>query len=295
MTETIFSQRSKPANGGSKPAQAAKAPRSAKPPKAPKAPRSKGSKRAESPSLVDPRLQARRIEVARDEGRKRLRWAVVAAVVVGLVVGAYALTQSPLLDVDAVAVKGAARTGQREVAEASGIALGSPMVGVDAPAAERRLEALPWVESATVTREWPGTLQIAVVERTPLAVVGSGSSAVEVDRDGRVLGPASGSDDLPVVAGDAASAGEDLSSTQRWVLDALAGLPSDLRSEVAGASATPSGIRLTLGDDIEVRWGDRSQPTAKADALQVLLEQADRSTIATIDVSVPRAATVTRK
>lgn len=287
MTETIFSQRSKPAKGGAKAARTPKAP---KPGKAAKAER---PGKPESPSLVDPRLQARRIEVARGEGRRRLRWVVAGIVLVVLVGGAFAVTRSPVLDVDTVAVRGASRTPESEVEANAGIALGSPMLDVDAAAAERRLEALPWVERATVTRSWPGTVEIALVERTPVAVVGSGSGAVAVDRDGRVLGPA-GDADLPVVAGDAADAGEDLTDTQRWVVGAVAALPAELRTEVAGASATPSGIRFTLTDDIEVRWGDRSQPTAKADALDVLLEQADRATIATIDVSVPRAATVTR-
>ena len=213
--------------------------------------------------------------------------------VVAVVVGAFALTQSPVLDVGSIEVRGASRTEQAEARTASGIALGSPMVSLDAPAVERRLEALPWVEQASVSRSWPGTVRIALVERTPVAVVGEGSAAVEVDEAGRVLGLATG-DALPVVAGDPAAVGEDLSATQRWVVATVADLPDELRAEVASASATPAGIRLTLTDEIEVRWGDSSQATAKADAVEVLLEQADRTTIETIDVSVPRAATVTR-
>jgi cell division protein FtsQ len=263
----------------------------AKPPKPPKA--AKGAKRVESPSFVDPRLQARRVEVARGQGRRRLRWVVAAVVVVVVVVGAFAVTQSPALDVDQITLSGASRTEEAAARAASGIEVGSPMVALDAPAAERRIEALPWVERATVSRSWPGTVQVAVVQRTPVAVVGSGTAAVTVDRDGQALGPASDAD-LPVVSGDPVAAGEELAAAQRWVVATLADLPSELRSEVAAASATPTGIRLTLTDDIEVRWGDSSQPTAKADAVRVLLEQADRATIATIDVTVPRAATVTR-
>lgn len=274
-TDTVFRQRAKPP----------------KPPKPPKA--AKGAKRVESPSFVDPRLQARRVEVARGQGRRRLRWVVAAVVVVVVVVGAFAVTQSPALDVDQITLSGASRTEEAAARAASGIEVGSPMVALDAPAAERRIEALPWVERATVSRSWPGTVQIAVVQRTPVAVVGSGTAAVTVDRDGQALGPASDAD-LPVVSGDPVAAGEELAAAQRWVVATLADLPSELRSEVAAASATPTGIRLTLTDDIEVRWGDSSQPTAKADAVQVLLEQADRATIATIDVTVPRAATVTR-
>ena len=173
------------------------------------------------------------------------------------------------------------------------MASGSPMVGLDAPAVERRLEAVPWVERASVSRAWPGTVRISLVERRPVAVVGSGAAGVQVDGDGRAIAPA-GDAELPLVAGDPVAVGERLTATQRWVVANLAAMPSSLREEIATASATPTGIRLTLGDDIEVRWGDSSQPSAKADAVTVLLEQADRPTIAVIDVTVPRAATVTR-
>jgi cell division protein FtsQ len=255
--------------------------------------RSKRPSRPSSPSLVDPRLQARRAEVARGQGRRRLRWVAAVAVVVLVVIGGFALTQSPVLDVDRVEVRGADRTDAAAVRKAAAIAPGTAMVSVDAPAVERRVEALPGIERASVSRSWPGTVTISVVERNPVAIVGTGSDAVVVDRHGRALGAASGQD-LPRVAGDAVEVGAPVGAPQRWVVAAVAELPASLRDEVASAAPTSSGIRLTLTDDIVVRWGDSSQPTAKADAVEVLLEQADRSTIATIDVSVPRAATVTR-
>jgi cell division septal protein FtsQ len=137
-------------------------------------------------------------------------------------------------------------------------------------------------------------VRIEIEERTPVATVGTGSGAVAVDRTGRALGPVADDADLPVIGGGAVAAGEQVSASQQRVAATMADLPADLRSQVAEAKATSSGIRLTLDDGITVRWGDRSQPTAKADAVLVLLDQAGRDTIDTIDVSVPRAATVTR-
>lgn len=277
-TGTVFHQRTK----------APKASKRSKDPKAPKAP-----KRPQSPSLVDPRLQARRAEVARDEGRRRRRWIGVGVAVAALVVVAFALTRSPALDIDRIEVRGTDAAGRAEARRSAGVASGTPMVALDAPAVERRLEAVPWVERATVSRAWPGTVRISLVKRRPVAVVGSGAAAVQVDRTGHAIAPA-GDAELPLVAGDAVAVGERLTATQRWVVANLAAMPASLREEIATASATPTGIRLTLGDGIEVRWGDGSQPSAKADAVAVLLEQADRPTIAVIDVTVPRAATVTR-
>jgi cell division protein FtsQ len=288
-TDMVFRSAAKPAKPGKVPKGArSKAP---KPPRSPKEP--KASKRTESPSLVDPRLQARRIEVARGNGRRRLRWVVAAAAVALLAVAGYSLAQSPVLDVDRIEIGGAANTDRSALLAAAAIPADAPMVSIDEAAVEQRLEALPWIRSDSVVRDWPGTVRIEVAEREPVAVVGDGSGAVVVDRDGRALGPA-GDLELPVVGGDPVEVGEQLSATQRWATAIVADLPAELGAEVATASATPSGLRLVLVDGIEVRWGDGGQGTAKADAVGVLLEQADRATIATIDVSVPRAATVTR-
>ncbi|WP_426572594.1 cell division protein FtsQ/DivIB [Aquihabitans sp. McL0605] len=278
-SETVF-------RAGTKPPKQARPAKSTRP--------GRRTKRPASPSLVDPRLQARRIEVARDQGRRRLRVVSLLVLAVLALAGVAAATQSPLLDVDHLVVHGGSHTADAAARRAIGVRLGEPMVSVDPGAAEARLERLPWVEQASVTRSWPGTVRVAIVERTPVAIAGSGGSAVLVDAHGRSLGPA-GTTALPVIEGAPAAAGEVLGSRQRSVAAVLAAMPEALRSEVASAKPSGDGFELVLTDGIVVQWGDDSLPTAKADALVVLLEQAGRSTIDTIDVSVPRATTLTRR
>lgn len=244
---------------------------------------------------VEPKLQARRIEVARDRGRRRLRIVLVVAVLVVVLVGLGALTRSPALDVDQVQVRGVPAAQRDDVREAAAVAAGTPMLSVDAAGAEDRLEALPWVASASIARSWPGTVVVTVAPRRPIALVGEGSDAVQVDATGRAIRPARPGSALPVVGGPAIEVGQVVAPGRRAVVHVLAGLPDELRAEVASAHASPSGTVLELTDGIRVRWGDTGLPTAKADALAVLLEQADRQTIATIDVSVPRAAALTRR
>lgn len=246
---------------------------------------------------MDPRLRERRIEVARDRGRRRLRRILALAVVLLLVVAAVAATRSPLLDVDRIAVDGAARSGAGAVRTASGIAVGDPLVSLDAAAAARRIEALPWVADASVSRSWRGTVRIAVRERTPIAVVGEGASARLVDAAGRVLAAARPAerDRLPRVAGATADPGAALGRTQRVVLGVLGDLPVGLRGEIDRAWRSGTGVVLVLDDDVVVRWGAPTDSSAKANALRLLLEQADRATMASIDVSVPGSPAVRRK
>lgn len=54
-------------------------------------------------------------------------------------------------------------------------------------AARRRVEALSWVSRATVTRVLPDTVEVSIIERTPIAVWLHGKSASLVDAEGREL------------------------------------------------------------------------------------------------------------
>lgn len=54
-------------------------------------------------------------------------------------------------------------------------------------AARRRVEALSWVSRATVTRVLPDTVEVSIIERTPIAVWLHGKSASLVDTEGREL------------------------------------------------------------------------------------------------------------
>ncbi len=116
---------------------------------------------------IDPRLRQRRIEVRREEGRRRLRRLLIAVGVLAALALVWAFTYSSFLDVDHVVVSGQAHTTEAEVRGAANIGRGQPMVYLDAAGAARRVEALPWVASASVHRSYPGTVHVDVVERVP--------------------------------------------------------------------------------------------------------------------------------
>jgi cell division protein FtsQ len=145
---------------------------------------------AESASVaIEPRILERREEVARQRVRKRLRVAGIGGAVVVVMVGAWATLHSPVLAARHVTVIGAIHTGVGPVEAAVGLT-GQPLVDVNPGLVAARVEALPWVAHATVTKHWPDGISVTVVERVPAAVVDSGHGAVLVDRTGHVLGPA---------------------------------------------------------------------------------------------------------
>lgn len=80
---------------------------------------------------------------------------------------------------------------------------GVNLFAVDLRQVRRDLESVPVVSRATVRRVLPDTLRVRVSERVAVARLGdeAGGPPLAVDREGYVLGPASVSTRLPVIAG----------------------------------------------------------------------------------------------
>ncbi len=74
------------------------------------------------------------------------------------------------------------------IVEAAEVEIGAPLALADLAGVESRVEKLPWVRSATATRAWPGTIQVSVSERIPVASIRKSDDVWSVvDGTGRVL------------------------------------------------------------------------------------------------------------
>lgn len=247
---------------------------------------------------IDPRIRARRIEVRKTAGRRKLQRLVdvgVVVVVAALFVGAL---WTPLLDVDVVEVRGAEHTGTEVVRDRAGVARGDRLVGVDVRVVGERVAALPWVGEAAVHRRVDGTVTIEVTERVPVALVGTGESAVLVDRQGRVLGPAVGvvaANGLPTLTSlqgvPAAGAFLDAAADEALVV------AERLIASVPGAVATVDVAELSalLHQGGVVRFGDATRLDAKLRSLRTVLDQVDLRCLATIDLRLPGSPVLTRE
>lgn len=251
---------------------------------------------ADVPPPIDPRIRARRIEVRRHAGRRRLRRLVDLGLVVVVAACFVGALWTPLLDVDAVRVTGAARTGSAEVADAAGVRRGDPLVGVDLALVGQRVAALPWVAEVQLHRGLDGLVVITVTERTPVAVLG-GATPVLVDVDGRVLGPRSegGAEPLVTLTGSTSvpEPGGYLPSTTADGL-ALAALLART-APTALASLDVEELTGALAAGGEVRFGDARQLDAKVRSLEAVLEQVDLTCLAVLDLRLPGSPVLTRE
>jgi cell division protein FtsQ len=91
------------------------------------------------------------------------------------------------LGVDEIHVAGYAYTGAREIFAALDLDRPTSLLRFNPEAARQRVEALPWVRRATVTRVLPDTVEVRITERTPIALWLREGSASLVDADGREL------------------------------------------------------------------------------------------------------------
>ena len=159
--------------------------------------------------VVDPRMRSRRIHVRRSAGRRRLRRVWLALAVVAVIVLALATTRTSLLDVDRVLVTGVDGARAEAVRSAAEVAPDQPLVSLDTGAVADRVEDLPWVASAQVSRSWPATVRVRVTEREVVAAVQVTEQHVAlVDADGYVVSIEEGAVE-PTDGGDYAEAGGD--------------------------------------------------------------------------------------
>lgn len=240
---------------------------------------------------MEPRLRERRISVRRAEGRRRLRVVLVIVSVLCLVGLAWAFVHSAFLDVDTVRVADpGTHTSAAQVVAASGIRPGDPMVFLDEAAAAKRIERLPWVERARVTRQYPGDVTITVTEAEPTAFVATGSGATLIDASARVMGTVpSAPPGLVEVSGLRRLARPGHTIDPAAAVTMLGELPPALRTRVARVTAAGEDVSLTLVDGREVRFGPATSIRAKAAAAEAVLAHIGDQPVAYVDVRVPTA------
>lgn len=250
---------------------------------------------------MDPRLRARRIEVKRQSGRRRLRWVVVVGVLLAVVLGAAGALVSPALDVDRVQVDGVYRTSPEQVREAAGIDVGAPLASIDEAGAAAGVAALPWVADADVRRRWPGTVVVEVRERVPVAVAATASvGTAVVDGAGWVVevrGEAAEPTGLLSLEGVVApeEVGRRLGTEADAVLAAAAAVPEGLADRLEQLRVGDGGPEAVLAGGAVARLPQGDALDEGYVALASVLAAADPACVATVDVRVPDAPVLTRR
>ena len=252
---------------------------------------------------VDPRVAKRRAQVAAQARQKRRRRVLIVGSIALAIAAIAGLLTSPLLDVDRVEVKGAEHTSVAAVLGASGLRGGGhPMIAVDRFAVAQRVQRLPWVDRAEVTRKWPNVVRVLVVERVPVGVIGVPGGVALVDAKGRVLAtakaPPEHSYPITVAPGDRIPGpGVTVPPAVLGAVRILGALSKGLAAQVESIHRLPgeqATYELTLHGPVTIRMGEDSRIADKLAAAEAVLA-AQHAPGTVIDVRVPRSPAVTHQ
>lgn len=215
-------------------------------------------------------LRVRRISVA----------VAVAAAVVGLIWGAYAIYRAPILPVKQIVVEGNRHFETAAVLEMARVPKDATMLRLDVGSIAKRLKSDPWIADARVERDFPASLRIVVTERRPAAIVDGGGEALwVVSTDRTWLGVRSAEDtglalirDVPSIepTSGARVREAEVINAVRVVL----GLSSALRSQVKLVSApTVEETKILTQKNVEIFIGQATQMEEKDRIVRAILRE----------------------
>lgn len=206
------------------------------------------------------------------------RW-LAAVATVGAVGGLVAVAYfSPLMSVRAVSVQGvgpgSGTTAQEVIARAQ-VPKGRPLLQVNTADAARRVASIGAVESARVRRQYPSTIEVIVVERTPVARLETDRAVHVLDRLGvpyrhydRGTAVPADAARLPLLQTPNAGPADAATTTALRIVE---GLPPDLRRSIAVVNAeSPVNVGFALRNGTTVVWGDSTRGQDKAVAWRAI-------------------------
>lgn len=229
----------------------------------------------------------------RDFLRRRLRarlrrarpWIVTALAAVVAVTGAWLVYFSGAMTVTGVEVTGVRELSGVRVESVANVTEGEQLARVDLAAVEARVETIPAVREADVSRSWPHTVRITVTERAPVAVVSWGEGTKAVDDEGVLFHRyAERPPGLPLIR----TAPDVRTEALAEAAHVIGSLPTSVAGKVNYLDvASVDRISLLLHDGRRVLWGSAESSAQKAEVLEVLLRRTRPARVSEIDVSVP--------
>lgn len=228
------------------------------------------------------------------EQLRRRRWLKSRGPWVGgtaglLVLGAVAiwlLYFSSVFAVKHVVVDGLTGNDVALVENAAHAPMNSPLINANLGEIQKRVEALRWVASATVTRSWPQTVKIEVTPRTPVAVVKRACAAASnIDASGVLF--VNQTVQRRGVPSISVPCGVDHPTLVAAATAAGSLPPAILRQVTAITVETMDSITLDLTRGRHVFWGSASDSSQKSQVAVTLLHKG----FSVINVSIPSLPT----
>ena len=234
-------------------------------------------------------------ERRRSERWRRIRHVLLGLLGVGAVAGAvWVIWFSSALSVNRIDVDGTTTLTPMDIRSTAAVRLGEPLARVDTVAIESRVAAMERIDRVVVSRRWPRTIRIEVVERKPIGWVMSGIAIRALDRYGvdfrSLRTEPKNLVEVQVETLDSRKRQQALVSAAA-VLELLRTDDPGLMKKVRYVRvASKDSVQLVLGKNRTVSWGSASKGQQKLTVLRSLLKIKARG----YDVSAPEQPTTRR-
>lgn len=193
------------------------------------------------------------------------------------------------LSIETVDVTGYSETSEIDILQTLWATGAQTLPALDVDAARQAIEAMPWVESASVVKEYPNRVRIALTERVPFALWQRDQDLWIVDREGSKIVPYATTrfTDLPFVVGPGAA------QEATDILDKMALVPElDTRIR-AYVRVGDRRWDLRLDNGVVVRLPELDPIEAAATVMRLDREEGLLSRdIAAVDLRLPGQVTV---
>jgi cell division protein FtsQ len=186
--------------------------------------------------------------------------------------GLVALWRAPIFVVESVSVTGIRHLSEADVVRIAAVPQGVTLLRLQSGEITRRLLAEPWIGKVRISRRFPHAVEIAVTERTPVAIVDAGGTSLWlIDGSGYWLGKRTAEESaaVPTIRDvEALSPVAGAQSTSKELRNALAvlqGLSPTLLSKVRTVSAPtidrtalilPRGVQVLIGSAADIAKKD---------------------------------------
>lgn len=214
----------------------------------------------------------------RSRSERRRRWKQIAGLVLAIVVAGtlvWLIFFSSVLAVRGVEIAGRTTLKESQIMAAAQVPVGRPLARVNVKAIEGRVAALQRVDSVSVSRSWPRTISITIVERRAVVWMSIGGRIRGIDRHGVDYRSYSAAPKSLLEATITATDARDRQQASEALVAVVSRISDDdpgLRQQIQSISAaTKDSIELNLTDGRIVVWGSGAQGERKLTVLRSLL------------------------
>lgn len=261
---------------------------------------SRPSDRSAAPRPADGRSRS-----ARNSGRQRIRRKrrnqLLFKVVCGIMVCAViVLAPTVFFRVSTVSITGDTRYTQEELIASSGVQKGDNMFFLDSGHICQTLyDAYPYLETVTLHRRLPSTLQIEVSERTPALSIESGNAYLLMDMSGKIVEKVSAeaADTVVVVGVDTGEleVGDTIDDKQEKLLTVLNLMnlmtQYEMDDEIKRIDIQKAyDVRVQYADQYTILFGNLNELEHKIQFLQAILRESSLPDSGVIDLTDDKEA-----